>query len=215
MFTSPQSPNDTQQSSTDVVACHSFLFKKSWRSSAKWLARQRPEKEKVVPPITRIRAARRARQSGRTSSSPATSPGRTAASWPSGTLLGVGRWKAATSGAKIARMPVHHMREPQLALRRSSTTCAAATLNWKQRASSDDNDSHRTRALTSRSCTTARSSRTPPDFQANLSRTVRTTVSSPHSKLLYYEIYNLLAGPEVFLNRPKAVRATRKMSFTE
>lgn len=124
----------------------------------------------------------------------------------SGALLGVARWKAAPSGAKIAHMRVHNARTTSSFTQELDNVCGG---DLKLEAESI----LRRQGLAPDSCFNITLLHDHATITDNarlsgqlLSGTVRATISLLHG---------LLAGPEVFLNQPKAVRATRKMSFTE
>ena len=90
-----------------------------------------------------------------------------------------------------------------------------ATLNSRQTALSDDKDWHQIHASTLCSFTATRSSRTAPEFKASTCQAPSTSQYTVCAAGCCMTKSNLLAGPEVFRNQPKTVRAPRKMSFTE
>ncbi|CAE7676692.1 unnamed protein product, partial [Symbiodinium sp. KB8] len=104
----------------------------------------------------------------------------------SGALLGVGRWKDPASGTKIARMPVCHARTTASLPQELDNVCGG---DLKLEAES-----------------ILRRRELAPDSCFNITLLHNCTIITDNVRL---------SGPEVFLNRPEAVRATHKMSFTE
>ncbi|CAE7266013.1 unnamed protein product [Symbiodinium sp. CCMP2592] len=198
-YEGPEAPNHIKQSSTDVVACHSLLLKRFCsRNHGAWPSRGRKGRSCSV--VARLIVTF-------TPDCPNQSGSVLQAEWPhfvftchftweagcvvafrylSGTLLGVGRWKAPTSGTKIARMPVHHARTTASFTQELDDVCGG---DLKLEAES-----------------ILRRRELAPDSCFNITLLHNRTIVTDKVRL---------SGPEVFLNRPKAVRATHKMSFTE